>query len=65
LEGEVIPVANTGLGGQFINNTIVSVTGIPAGKGKIVALVVNDTGSNASTQVLNAQSVVIGQTQDF
>lgn len=65
LEGDVIPVANTGLGGQFVNNTIVSVTGIPTGKGKIVALVVNDTGSNASTQVLNAQSVVIGQTQDF
>ncbi|MBM3414339.1 MAG: Omp28-related outer membrane protein [Bacteroidetes bacterium] len=65
LEGDAIPVANTGLGGQYVNNTIVSVTGIPTGKGKIVALVINDTGSNASTQVLNAQSVIIGQTQSF
>lgn len=65
LEGDVIPVANTGLGGQYVNNTTVSVTGIQTGKGKIVALVINDTGSNTSTQVLNAQSVIIGQTQNF
>jgi hypothetical protein len=44
---------------------LVNVTGIAAGKGKIVALVINDTGSATSTQVLNAQEVAIGQTQNF
>jgi hypothetical protein len=65
LEGDVIPVANTGLGGQYVNTTTVNVTGIAAGKGKIVALVINDTGSTSSTQVLNAQDVIVGQTQNF
>ncbi len=65
LEGDIIPVANTSLGGQYVFNTTVNVTGIAAGKGKIVALVINDTGSTSSTQVLNAQVVTIGQTQDF
>ena len=65
LEGDVIPSANTGLGGEYVNTTLVNVTGIAAGKGKIVALVINDTGSATSTQVLNAQEVVVGQTQSF
>jgi thiol-disulfide isomerase/thioredoxin len=65
LEGDVIPSASTGLGGEYVNTTLVNVTGIAAGKGKIVALVINDTGSATSTQVLNAQEVAIGQTQNF
>ena len=65
LEGDIIPSANTGLGGEYVNTTLVNVTGIAAGKGKIVALVINDTGSATSTQVLNAQEVVVGQTQNF
>jgi hypothetical protein len=65
LEGDLIPSANTVLGGEYTNTTLVNVTGIAAGKGKIVALVINDTGSSTSTQVLNAQEVVIGQTQNF
>jgi len=28
-------------------------------------LVINDTGSTSSTQVLNAQDVIVGQTQNF
>lgn len=65
LEGDVVPSNNTGLGGEYVNTTTVNVTGIAAGKGKIVALVINDTGSATSTQVLNAQEVVVGQTQSF
>jgi len=65
LEGDVIPSANTGLGGEYVNTTLVNVTGIASGKGKIIALVINDTGSATSTQVLNAQEVVVGQTQNF
>lgn len=63
--GDLIPSSNTGLGGEYINTTTVNVTGIATGKGKIVALIINDTGSATSTQVLNAQEVVVGQTQNF
>ena len=65
IEGDVIPSANTVIGGEYVKTTLVNVTGIAAGKGKIVALVINDTGSATSTQVLNAQEVVVGQTQNF
>lgn len=65
IEGETIPSANTALNAQYIHNTTINVTGLPAATSRIIALVISDNGTASGAKVLNAQEVKIGQSQLF